>query len=477
MMMSDRTTVPAWRRPIETTRRWLPVLQLLGLVACIGLVLWPQLEWSFEAAKRYRGDEASDWQATNVWLESAECARESGAWLAICDQGRLIPISDRALADDPGHALVLALWALAADRSILVIDVAHLNLAINLVGLLLLAGLLLVLGSYASAVVLLLLGPYVFLEWFGTSPHWAFIGLTAMQPILPLALIARWQRWVPPWAGAGLILLGFLTLAFASLVREAIAQMTLVVTLGTLAWIAVASRGNGRRVAGLLVLALATLVASQAARLTVALRDRVHPVVPAELVATHGLAHTLYIGLGTVPNKFGLRYDDAVGREAAARVAPEVKYLSKDYFRVMWSLYFARWAEDPIEVIRIYLEKSWSILRNRIPDYFPPPWLFLSLALVVHYLSNGRAASCGTAACDKRLAINLVCLAFVALFFAQAVLAYPTRFYAAPLGAFTIVMLGVAIENLAHGAGRLVVSGRLPTSFRSPSRSSGGSLP
>ena len=95
----------------------------------------------------------------------------------------------------------------------------------------------------------------------------------------------RWRRWVPPWAGAGLILLGFLTLAFASLVREAIAQMTLVVTLGTLAWIAVASRGNGRRVAGLLVLALTALVASQAARLTVALRDRVHPVVPAELVA------------------------------------------------------------------------------------------------------------------------------------------------------------------------------------------------
>lgn len=435
-------------------RTVLLVLQALGLLACIGLVLWPQLEWSFEAATRYRGDEASDWKATNVWLESAECARESGAWLVICDQGKLIPISDRALADDPGHALVLALWALAADRSILVIDVAHLNLVINLVGLLLLAGLLMVLGSYVSAIVLLLFGPYVFLEWFGTSPHWAFIGLTAMQPILPLALIARWRRWVPPVAGTGLILLGVITLAFASLVREAIAQMTLVVTLGTLAWIAVASRADKRRVASLLVLALVTVLASQAARLTVAVRDRVHPVEPAELVATHGLAHTLYIGLGTVPNKFGIRYDDAVGREAAARVAPDVKYLSKDYFRLMWSLYFARWADDPVEVMRIYMEKSWSILRNRIPDYFPPPWLFLPLVLAVHYVSNGRAASCGTMACDKRLAINLVCLSFVALFFAQAVLAYPTRFYAAPIGAFMIVMLGVALENLAHFLGR-----------------------
>lgn len=448
MMMSDRTTLPTSR--VRLNSLWLRVLQVLGLVVCIGLVLWPQVEWSFEAATRYRGDEVSDWKATNVWLQSAECARESGAWLVICDNGRLIPISDRALADDPGHALVLAVWALAADRSILVLDVAHLNLIINLAGLLLLTGLLLALGSYGAAVVLLLLGPYVFLEWFGTSPHWAFIGLAAMQPILPLALVARWQRWVSPAAGAGLVLLGFLALAFASLVREAIAQMTFVVTLGVLAWIALVNLRNKRGIAGLLVLALATVLASQAARLTVSLRDQIHPVDPAELVETHGLAHTLYIGLGTVPNKFGIRYDDAVGRDAAARVAPDVKYLSKDYFRLMWSLYFARWAEDPGEVIRIYLEKSWSILTNRIPDYFPLPWLFLPLVLTVHFVSNGRAARCGTPACDKRLAINLVCLSFVGLFFAQAILAYPTRFYAAPIGAFMIVMLGVALENLAH---------------------------
>ncbi len=453
MMMSDPTTTPIWSRWIESahlSQTWRRLLQVLGLVACIALVLWPQVDWSFEAAKRYRGDEASDWKATNVWLESAECARRSGALLVICDEGKLVPISDLALADDPGHALVLGLWALAADRSMLVLDVAHLNLIVNLAGLLLLAALLLVLGSYVSAIVLLLFGPYVFLEWFGTSPHWAFIGLTAMQPILPLALIARWRRWVSPVAGVGLVALGFLALGFASLVREAIAQMTLVVTLGVLCWIAVADRRDRRRIAGLLFVALATVLASQAARLTVSLRDRIYPVAPAELVATHGLAHTLYIGLGTVPNRFGIRYDDAVGREAAARVAPDVKYLSKGYFRLMWTLYFERWAEDPVEVIRIYMEKSWSILRNRIPDYFPPPWLFLPLVLAIHLLSNGGAATCGTPACDKRLALNLVCLSFVGLFFAQAVLAYPTRFYAAPLGAFMIVMLGVALENLAH---------------------------
>lgn len=440
-------------------RYWLSILQVLGLIACVGFFLWPQLNSSFEASNRYLGESASDWNATNVWLKSAECARETGAWLVICEQGKLIPISDRALADDPGHALVLAWWARIAGRAITVIDVAHLNLTINLLGLLMLAATLLRLQAYGAAFALLTFGPYVFLEWFGTSPHWALIGVGAMQPLLPLGLLARWQRWVPPASSLFLILMGMLTLAFASLIREVIAQMTLVVTLGVLLWIAAASWRSKRRVGWLLAVALATSLASQAARLTVSLRDAIYPVEPAELVVTHGMAHTLYIGLGTTKNKFGIRYDDAVGKEAAAKAAPDVKYLSKDYFRLMWSLYFALWSEDPLEVSRIYFEKLRLILNDRIPDFFPTPWLFLMLVVTVHWLANGRAASCGSTSCDKRLAINLVSLSFVGLFVAQAILAYPTRFYAAPIGAFMIVMLGVAIENLAHWLWRVMRPG------------------
>ncbi len=453
MIMEERITSQTSRRwtvAASTARYRLIALQVVGVIACIGLVLWPQLKSSFEASNRYRGVAASDWSATNVWLKSAECARETGAWLVICDHGKLIPISDRALADDPGHALVLAWWARAADRAITVIDVAHLNLTINLVGLLVLVATLLFLGAYIPAVVLLLFGPYVFLEWFGTSPHWALIGLSAMQPVLPLGLVARWRRWVPPASSLCLISIGILALAFASLVREVIAQMTLVVTLATLVWMAAATWRSDRRVVALLVVAMATFLASQAARLTVSLRDLIYPVEPAGLVVTHGMSHTLYIGLGVVENKFGIRYDDAVGKEAAAKAAPHVTYLSRDYFRVMWLLYFARWSEDPLEISRIYFAKLWLILGDKIPDFFPPVWLFLALAMPIHWLANGRAASSGSPNRDKRLAINLVSLSFVGLFVAQAMLSHPTRFYAAPIGAFTIVMLGVAIGNLTH---------------------------
>jgi hypothetical protein len=275
---------------------------------------------------------------------------------------------------------------------------------------------------------------------------------------LPLGLVARWRRWVSPPSSLCLILTGILALAFASLVREVIAQMTLVVTLCTLVWIAVATWRSDRRLAGLLVITLATLLASQTARLTVSLRDRIYHVEAAELVATHGMSHTLFIGLGTVENKFGIRYDDSVGKEAAAKAAPHVTYLSQDYFRVMWSLYFARWSEDPLEISRIYFAKLWLILGDRIPDFFPPIWLFLALAMPVQWLANGRAASGGDPSSDKWFAINLVSLSFVGLFVAQAMLSQPTRFYAAPIGAFTIVILGIAIENLAHWLWRVVRS-------------------
>ena len=438
------------------------ILKAAGIASCIWLVLWPQLASSLEASKRYSKDAGSDWIATNVWLKSAECTRQTGAWLALCEDGKLIPISDRALADDPGHALILAWWTRLTDRTVTLVDVARLNLILNLSGLVLLATVLLCLRAYFTTLVLLVLGPYVFLEWFGTSPHWALMGISAMQVVLPLALIARQKRWLPPAATTALIVVGLLALSLASLVREAIAQMTLVVTFAVMAWAIMHALQQHRRFHAVIVIALLALLVSQTARLTVIVRDVLYNVEPAQLVATHGMAHTLYIGLGAVENKFGLRYDDMVGKEAAEKASPDVKYLSRGYFRVMWALYFDRWSEDPTEVMRIYLAKLGAILGNRILDSAPPPWVFFAPVIGIQWLANGRRTNYGSASCDRRLAINLVCLAFAGLFVAQAVLAHPTRFYSSPIGVFMLVTLGITVENIGawswrgfRGKGRL----------------------
>lgn len=433
---------------------YVAILKVVGIAICVWLVLLPQLTSSFEASRRYSTAAGSDWNATNVWLKSVECTRQTGAWLVLCEGGKLIPISDRALADDPGHALILAWWARLTDRTITLVDVVRLNLILNLSGLVLLAAILLCLRAYFTTLVLITLGPYVFLEWLGTSPHWALIGISAMQVVLPLALIARRQQWLPPAATTSLVVVGVLTLSLASLVREVISQMTLVVTLAVAAWVITGALQRHRRFRAAIIVALLALLASQTARLTVIARDTIYDVEPAQLVATHGMAHTLYIGLGVVENKFGIRYDDTVGKEAAETAAPDVKYLSRDYFRVMWALYLNRWAEDPMEVSRIYLEKLSAILGNRILDSAPPPLMFFALVIAIHWLSNDRRASCGSSSCDRRLAINLVCLAFAALFMVQAVLAHPTRFYSSPIGVFMLVTLGITIENIGASSWR-----------------------
>ncbi|MFB8787000.1 hypothetical protein, partial [Pasteurella multocida] len=76
-------------------------------------------------------------------------------------------------------------------------------------------------------------------------------------------------------------------------------------------------------------------------------------------LATHGLSHTLYLGLGFVENKWGIRYDDDFGEEIADKAG--IVWCSPEYFRLMGKLYLARWAEDPAEVVRIYLAKAWIL--------------------------------------------------------------------------------------------------------------------
>ena len=90
------------------------------------------------------------WLATRVWLDSSQCALERGVWLAVCENGKLVPISERAIADDPGHALLLDLWSMATRSRATLPDVARLNTLLDALGLLALAGLLFSLRAYVT---------------------------------------------------------------------------------------------------------------------------------------------------------------------------------------------------------------------------------------------------------------------------------------------------------------------------------------
>jgi hypothetical protein len=200
------------------------------------------------------------------------------------------------------------------------------------------------------------------------------------------------------------------------------------------------------------------MVAFNAPRGVVLARDAVFAMQPAQRLATHGLSHTLYLGLGFVENRWGIRYDDDYGEEIANRAG--VVFCSPEYFRLMGRLYLGRWAEDPVEVARIYLAKAWMLLANQTLHPGPPFGLVLGLALLHLVLATALGAWTRIGFAQGE-AIEGVAVGFAGLFLAQAMAALPSHNYAMPVNAFVLVLFGVLVEFAAR-AGWTVLRRRRP---------------
>ena len=94
----------------------------------------------------------------------------------------------------------------------------------------------------------------------GTSPHWSFIGLVSLCAVLPIALAAKDLGLLSRRSGTLWIAAGLVFLALATLVRESIGIMGLLVSLGVLGALILRRPRTRQRLAPLLlagVLALA----------------------------------------------------------------------------------------------------------------------------------------------------------------------------------------------------------------------------
>ena len=432
-------------------------MRLLVFLLCAALLLLGQFGRTFADSERY-GYMAdimpSDWAATNVWLASSQCALERGVWLSLCEKGKLVPISERAIADDPGHALLLDLWSMATHRRATLPDVARLNTLLDAIGLVALAGLLFALRAWLTAIVLMWWGPVEYVGWMGTSPHWSYIGLVSFSAVLPIALAAKdlgllSRRGGNLWVAAGLVFL-----ALATLVRESIGIMGLAISLAVLAALILRRPHTRQRIAPLLVAGVLALVVFTTPKWIVVARDTAFDMQPAERLATHGLSHTLYLGLGFVENKWGIRYDDDYGEEIANKADPPIVFGSPDYFRLMSKLYLARWAEDPLEVSRIYAEKAWRLLA--VPTLYPgPPFGIVLLIGLLHLAAATTLGAWWRIGFLQGFIVEGVAVAFLGLFLAQAMVALPSQTYALPANAFVLVLLGVILEFFARAVLRI----------------------
>lgn len=433
--------------------RWL-VFVLLLVVLGQG-----QFRTALTDAEQYRQTQEASWAATNVWLQSTDCARTTGAWLAICDGGKLMPISEYAIADDPGHALFLDFWAAASKRKASLAEVAYLNFALNSLGLIVLASFLFAARAYVTSIVLLALGPVVFLAWVGISPHWGFIGVASMAAVLPMALMAREAGVLPGWMGRIYLVVGLAGLSITALVREPIGSMVTLVTLAAIVMLALRRPRRTRHQLRLLVVGVLVIAASAAPKGAVVARDMLFAMAPAQRIQTHGLSHTLYTGLGAVPNRFAIRYDDAFGASTAKAIDPDMVYGSPAYFELMWRLYVEKIVEDPGEVTRIYLEKAKLMLADPILDSAPPLWIALAITAGHFFLATlfGTWRRIGF---TQGMIVEGLSLAFIGLFIVQGILAHPARMFALPVGAFLLVLCGVLLEFLCRFVWRSPLTAR-----------------
>ena len=354
-------------------------------------------------------------------------------------------MSERSFGDDPGHALFLGIWAIATDKTVSFDDVARLNVGLKTAGFLVLASFLLAIRAYVTSIVFLVAGPIAYLEWNDISPHWSFIGITSMALVLPMALVAKELGFLSRWSGRVYVAVGVLGLSIAALVREPIGVMGLVISIGVISCLVLRRLYSKREVRSLLVVSLLVLVSSAASTWITLARDALFDVEPARRVATHNFSHTLYIGLGAVPNGLGLSYHDEVAMRAVERVAPDVVYCSPAYYGILWRLYWGTIADAPVEVMRIYVQKAWLILADSILEPGLPLGLVLILTLT-HFVLATTLGVWKRIGFSQGLLVACASVTLITLFVAQAILAHPTRMYATPTGSALLMLLGTMVE-------------------------------
>jgi hypothetical protein len=386
------------------------------------------------------------WSASHRWIESANCARLSGVLLAGCVNGEIVPYAELSLADDVGHALLLGMYALSIGRDIELDHASGLNVVLNFVGLYVLVVLLYSARLRTASFIVLLLGSIVCGNYIGANPHTSLIGITCLAAILPLAIIfvgnqkPSFRIW---------LVVGVACLALTVLMRQSIGLMGIAASTLLLLIVYFFPFGRPSRPVFILAVLCAIFIAGSATNIVLALRDYVWSVPATTLIDRHGVQHNLFIGLGVVPNSFGVEWSDGFGLLAAQRVNPDVEYVSTEYYEILGSEYLRLLHENPLEVSRIYLYKGGIFLTRNLDGFFLQgiPFGFTMLfAIVISFLARGTNKPLRSA--DGLLLVSLI---FILMYLAQAMVIHPSMQYGNPVEILLILIFGASASYFREG--------------------------
>lgn len=195
----------------------------------------------------------------------------------------------------------------------------------------------LVAGLFAGAAI-----TFHFDVFANTDIYWVSVWCYLIAVPLLLLVYKRWSGYRSLAALAGVVAIG----SFATTVRI---HAGLPILLGALIVAFLRRRGLLGLVAAGVVLALAYLSFGFVVDGVREYRDHVvgDPGLSEKYPTRHPFWHNAYIGLGYLPNPYGIEWNDSVAADFVKRQNPEAAYLSPEYERTLRDEYFRIARTDP----------------------------------------------------------------------------------------------------------------------------------
>lgn len=389
---------------------------------------------------------------TEYWIQSANIARTTGAWLALPDgKGGLTSLENYSSADDCGHAFFLGLWAQTRKDPVGREDLVRINFVINAAGIFALSAIFCAARTPVAGGILLF---YLVNKSIpGPLPGWdvysSYIGVACLS-LVPTVWI--WSRLVVQRSLKEELVWGtfsYLCLGLAYLIRAPIGHIGLVGLIlgGLVGW---TINRRHKVILNYALVGALFLSAPYWRSGLVFVRPWTGPVSEGQHKTGHGIWQTFFHGLGTEPNPWGIQWDDKYGYDLVKSIEPSVLYLSEPYMKIMRTLYLRCLSERPKTVFEIYWKKLLKVAS--LPVKFlgmsvvvaSGIW-FTVLSLVAVFIPHYR----------RHTLISGAILAFLFLFLAQGVLGIPWLKHLYPSKIILIIALLAGVESFI----RRMVSG------------------